>query len=159
MKAERASVELDRRADARPLRQIIDSIRATDPAVAPTIAEFRLLCALAEHDTAGAENALMALGEGPVRLVRANNVVFPRPFIEGLIARMVKDDDKARAAFTAARAEQEKAIKAQPNYGPALCVLGLIDAALGRKEEHCAKAGARSSFFPRRKTHFRVRSC
>jgi len=154
MKAERASVELDRRADARPLRQIIDSIRATDPAVAPTIAEFRLLCALAEHDTAGAENALMALGEGPVRLVRANNVVFPRPFIEGLIARMVKDDDKARAAFTAARAEQEKAIKAQPNYGPALCVLGLIDAALGRKEEALREGRRAIELLPAEKDAF-----
>src|SRR5205814_8487199 len=37
--------------------------------------------------------------------------------------------------FTAARAEQEKIVQAQPNYGPALCVLGLIDAGLGRKEE------------------------
>jgi hypothetical protein len=31
--------------------------------------------------------------------------------------------------------EQEKLIQAQPNYGPALCVLGLIDASLCRKEE------------------------
>jgi hypothetical protein len=38
-------------------------------------------------------------------------------------------------AFTAARAEQEKIVQAQPNYGPALCVLGLIDAALSRKDE------------------------
>src|SRR5207237_7457390 len=41
----------------------------------------------------------------------------------------------ARSAFIAARAEQEKIIQAQPNYGPARCVLGLIDAGLGRKEE------------------------
>ena len=64
---------------------------------------------------------------------------------------MTKDDEKARSAFTAARAEQEKIVQAQPNYGPALCVLGLIDAGLGRKEERCAKAGARSSFFPWKK--------
>jgi hypothetical protein len=31
--------------------------------------------------------------------------------------------------------EQEKTVQAQPNYGPPLCVLGLIDASLGRKEE------------------------
>ncbi len=48
---------------------------------------------------------------------------------------MTKDDDKARSAFTAARAEQEKMVQAQPNYGQAVCVLGLIDAGLGRKEE------------------------
>src|SRR5205814_1474345 len=35
----------------------------------------------------------------------------------------------------AARAQQEKIVQAQPDYGPALSVLGLIDAALGRKEE------------------------
>src|SRR5205809_2954820 len=65
----------------------------------------------------------------------SDNVPFNRPFIDGVIARMTKDDKKARSAFTAARAEQEKIVQAQPNYGPALCVLGLIDAGLGRKEE------------------------
>jgi serine/threonine-protein kinase len=48
---------------------------------------------------------------------------------------MAQDEAGARSAFTAARAEQEKIIQAQPNYGPAVCVLGLIDAGLGRKEE------------------------
>jgi serine/threonine-protein kinase len=48
---------------------------------------------------------------------------------------MEKDDAKARAAFTAARAEQEKLVGARPDDAGALCVLGLIDAALGRKEE------------------------
>jgi serine/threonine-protein kinase len=48
---------------------------------------------------------------------------------------MGHDDAKAYAAFTAARAEQEKVVAEQPDYGPALCVLGLIDAALGRKEQ------------------------
>jgi len=51
-----------------------------------------------------------------------------------LLARVMKDEAKARAAFSKARAEQEKIVQAQPDYGPALCVLGLIDAALGNKE-------------------------
>jgi hypothetical protein len=37
-------------------------------------------------------------------------------------------------AFSAARAQQEKSVQAQPDYGPGWCVLGVIDAALGRKE-------------------------
>ena len=37
-------------------------------------------------------------------------------------------------AFEAARAQQEKIVQGQPDYGPTLCVLGLIDAALGRKD-------------------------
>ncbi len=48
---------------------------------------------------------------------------------------MTNDDAKARSALTEARTEQEKIIQAQPDYGPALCVLGLIDAGLRRKEE------------------------
>ena len=55
-------------------------------------------------------------------------------FGEGLLARMTKDEARARTAFEAARAQQEKIVQAQPDYGPALCVLGLIDAALGRKD-------------------------
>jgi hypothetical protein len=48
---------------------------------------------------------------------------------------MTKDDARAHAAFTAARVAQEKVVKAQPDFGPAWCALGLIDAGLGRKEE------------------------
>src|SRR5437667_1529521 len=48
---------------------------------------------------------------------------------------MTKNDGDARALFMAARTQQEKTVQAEPNYGPPLCVLGLIDAALGRKEE------------------------
>ena len=70
--------------------------------------------------------------EGPLGV---DAVHFPRPFVEGVIARMTNDEHKAQLAFTAARAEQEKTVQAQPDYGPAWCVLGVIDAALGRKEE------------------------
>src|SRR5438093_12811564 len=61
-------------------------------------------------------------------------IILSRSFGEGLLARMTKDEVKARIAFEAARAQQEKIVQAQPDYGPALCVLGLIDAALGRKD-------------------------
>ena len=62
-------------------------------------------------------------------------VFLSRSFVEGLIARMTKDEGKARSAFVAARAEQEKVVQAQPNDSRALGLLGLIDAYLGRKEE------------------------
>ena len=129
-----AYVDFDWKADSQPLHQTIDSIRATNPAAGPSIAHFWLVCVLAERDAAAAKDALMAFGEEAVSFA-PDNVRFNRPFAEGVIARMTKDDAKARSAFTAARAEQEKVVQAQPNYGPALCVLGLIDAGLGRKEE------------------------
>jgi serine/threonine-protein kinase len=93
-----------------------------------------MICALAERDAVAANNTLIAFGENPIAL-SSENVHFNRPFVEGVIARMNHDDAKARSAFTAARSEQEKIVQAQPNYGPALCILGLIDAGLGRKEE------------------------
>jgi len=55
--------------------------------------------------------------------------------VEGVIARMTNDEHKAQLAFTAARAEQQKNVQAQPDYGPEWCVLGVIDAALGRKDD------------------------
>ena len=127
-----ASIEFHSKADTRPLHQTIDSVRATNPAAVPSIADAWLSCALAERDVAAAKNALNAFGEIPLTdyAVHLN-----RPLMEGVIARMMKDEGTARVAFMAARAEQEKAVQAQPNYGPSLCVLGLIDAALGRKEE------------------------
>jgi hypothetical protein len=44
------------------------------------------------------------------------------------------DEARARKAFAAARLEQEQVVQQQKDYGPAFCVLGLIDAALGNKE-------------------------
>jgi serine/threonine protein kinase/Flp pilus assembly protein TadD len=127
-----AFVEFDWKANTRPLHQLIDEIRAKDPASLPNVADSWLGCALAERDPSAAANALATLGENDFR----NEIVkFSPRFAEGLIARMTKDDAKARSAFTAARTEQEKIVQAQPNYGPALCALGVIDAALGRKED------------------------
>jgi TolB-like protein/DNA-binding winged helix-turn-helix (wHTH) protein/Tfp pilus assembly protein PilF len=137
-KAARALVELEWKANTRPLRQLVDSVQTTNPAALADIADTWLLCALAERDAAAAKDALIASGEN----TPLNNDVFRfnRPFVEGIIARMTKDDDKARSAFTNARSEQEKLVQAQPNFGPPLVVLGLIDAALGYNEEALREA-------------------
>ncbi len=131
VKAVRAFVEVDWKADTGPLHQLIDEIRTTNPAAMPKIAFRWLPCALAERDIAAAKDALLASDEFPLGI---NAVNFTRPFAEGVIARMTNDEHKAQLAFTAARTEQEKNVQAQPDYGPAWCVLGVIDAALGRKE-------------------------
>jgi len=132
VKAVRAFVEVDWKADTGPLHQLIDEIRATNPAAMPKIAFRWLPCALAERDIAAAKDALLASDEFPLGQQAGN---FTRPFVEGVIARMTNDEHNAHLAFTAARAEQEKTVQAEPNYGPAWCVLGVIDAALGRKED------------------------
>ena len=62
--------------------------------------------------------------------------------MEGCVARAFGDDARARKAFTAARAEVERKVSEQPDYGPPLCVLGLIDAGLGEKRKPSARAAA-----------------
>jgi TolB-like protein/Tfp pilus assembly protein PilF len=120
------------KADTRPLRQTIDAILAQGPSAIANAADAWFLCALAERDPAAAERALVALGDNDCWSEDAINL--SHSFGEGLLARMTKDEARARTAFEAARAEQEKIVQAQPDYGPTLCVLGLIDAALGRKD-------------------------
>ena len=120
------------KADTRPLHQTIDAILAQGPGAIASAADNWFFCALAERDPAAAERALVALGDNPCWSEGA--IILSRSFGEGLLARMTKDEARARTAFEAARAQQEKIVQAQPDYGPALCVLGLIDAALGRKD-------------------------
>ncbi|MCU1293600.1 MAG: hypothetical protein JWP08_2450 [Bryobacterales bacterium] len=133
VKLERVTAEFYWKADTRPLHQMVDSIRATSPEATQGIAEYWLFYALAERNAAAAKDALIAAGNNDA--LTDDAVVFSRRFMEGVIARMTKDDAGARVAFTAARAEQHQIIQAPESYGPALCVLGLIDAGLGRKEE------------------------
>jgi TolB-like protein/Tfp pilus assembly protein PilF len=127
----RASVDLEWRADPRPLRESIRTILMENPAAAPDLAAQWFYLALCERDSAAVTQALAAIpasGTDP-------DLNFPRSWCEGVAARAKGDAATAQAAFLAARAELEHTVSAQPGYAPALCVLGLIDAALGRKDE------------------------
>jgi len=131
-RATRAEFYVFWKADTRPLHQTIDAILAQGPGAIASAADTWFFCALAERDPAAAERALVAAGDNPCW--NESVIILSRSFGEGLLARMTKDEARARTAFEAARAQQEKIVQAQPDYGPALCVLGLIDAALGRKD-------------------------
>ena len=110
----RATVDLDWRADPRPLHRAIELLRAESPRAVENAADSWFICALAEHDAPAAANALVALGENyfsddAVRLSRA--------FGEGLLARMTKDEGKASSAFTAARARWRRSCRRNPITG------------------------------------------
>jgi TolB-like protein len=130
---DRAGVELYTKADVRPLHQVLESILARNPELLPRIANERLDCALLERDFATAKEILAALRPRPA--FNDGPLHFNYQFGEGFIARMTGDEVAARSAFLASRAEQEKVVRDQPDYAPSLMVLGVIDAALGRKEE------------------------
>jgi TolB-like protein/Tfp pilus assembly protein PilF len=132
MKAGRAFTWLTWKADTRPLHQVIDEVRAKQPAEVGKVADVWFLCALAERDAAAAQAALAALGND---VFGDNATNFSAGFGRALVARMMKDEEKARAVFAAIRPQQEKIVQEQPEYGPAVCVLALIDAGLGRKDE------------------------
>jgi TolB-like protein len=127
----RALVDLHWKANTQPLHQLVERLRLERPASVWQAADNWFLCALAERDWSAAEQALVALGSGP--FWADGTFVLSHPFGEGLLARAMHDEDRAGKAFAAARSEQEQIVQKQKDYGPALCVLGLIDSALGNK--------------------------
>jgi TolB-like protein/class 3 adenylate cyclase len=131
-KAARGLVYLDWKADIRPLHEIVDEIRAKNPQAVQGVADQWFLCALCERDATAAEMALTALGDATFG---DSQTQFDAAFGRALLARMMKDENKARSAFAAIRPEQERIVKAAPDFGPALSILALIDAGLGRKED------------------------
>ena len=69
-KLERAAVDFYWKADPRPLHQMVDSVRATNPSSTQDIADYWLLYALAERDAVAAKNAVIAGGEDPPKQTR-----------------------------------------------------------------------------------------
>ena len=133
VRVERASIDLAWRADPRPLRVAIEAIVTEDPAAATEFPYEWFNLALCEHDPVTANRALAAMKAGGLGSGLGES--FPRAWFEGLAARARGDAAAARAAFASARVEAEATVREQPDYGPSLCVLGMIDAALGRKED------------------------
>ena len=139
-RVQRATADLEWRADTKPLHSTIQTVLDEDPNVAAGLADTWLTLALCERDPAAATQAVVAMtGDS----CRNEGIPLPRFWCEGLAARAGGDADAARAAFSSGRAEIEKTIREQPGYGEALCVLGLFEAGLGRKDE-AINAGRRA---------------
>ena len=131
-KAARAEVEFDWKANIRPFHQLIDELARERPWRSPKCRRWLVWLRAGRTRPCSCCQCF----SGFRRKGLENEAVKYSPhFGEGLIARMTKDDAKAFAAFTAARTDQEKWVRAHPDDAIALCVLGLTDAALGRKEE------------------------
>jgi serine/threonine-protein kinase len=128
----RALVDLDSKAHTQPAHEAIHNIVTEDPSAVDSIAEHWLYLTLCRRDAAEMGRALASLPpEGIVR----RDLLMPRPFCEGLVARARGDAREAERAFSAAHVEMEEILREQPDYAQALCVLGMSDAALGHKED------------------------
>jgi TolB-like protein/class 3 adenylate cyclase/Tfp pilus assembly protein PilF len=129
---QRAKVALHSQADTKPLHTTIDTVLSENPNAAPVVAGEWLLLALYEHDPAAAQRALAAM---PPDGCYDAAIPFPNAWGDGLVGRMRGDQRAAHDAFTKALAELEKMVRDQPDYAEAICALGVVDAALGNKED------------------------
>ena len=130
-KVQRAWVDLQWRADPKPLHMTIETVLAQDPSAVPAIVIQWLELALSERDPVAAEHALAAM---PIGGCRDENIAFPNSWCQGLVARLRGDEPAARDAFANARKELEQIVREQPDYAAALCAIGVVDAALGNKQ-------------------------
>ncbi len=129
----RGLAELDSNATVQPAQAAVQQVLANDPKDAVRIVDRWFPMALCARDANEAKRALGSmLQEG---ITWGANVRTPRSFCEGLVARLAGDNEAAKNAFSEAREEMETVLKKQPDYAEAMSVLGMTDAALGRKED------------------------
>src|SRR4029077_20904655 len=143
--AARAAVAMDWKADIRPLRETINKILQRDPGAAGGFSQYLVTLAFYERNPEAVQRAIAAT---PPTGVGADQVVLPRGFWKGLLGRMRGDATAAHQGFAEARPEIEKRLVGQPDYAPALCALGLMDAGLGEKEKAISEGRRAKELLP-----------
>ena len=128
----RGWLEADQRADTGPGRAAIEKILTKEPGSEkdPFVAHWRLRLALFDRDLDAAGSLAAARSQR-----HGVGGWGGRDFWLGVVARLKGDVAAARAAFMRARTQLEEELRDLPDNLGLLGDLGLIDAALGRKEE------------------------
>jgi TolB-like protein/class 3 adenylate cyclase/Tfp pilus assembly protein PilF len=144
-RVQRAFVDLQWGGDVKPLYNAIEAIVARDEKAAAPISDRWLFLALCEHDKIAAERALAVLARDGCH---DEGIPFPRAWCEGMVEQIGGDQTAARAAFTHARKEIESLLLEQPDYAEGLCVLAMIDAALGKRDRAIQEARRASEMLP-----------
>ncbi|HZR78119.1 MAG TPA: adenylate/guanylate cyclase domain-containing protein [Chthoniobacterales bacterium] len=144
-RVQRAFIDLQWRADTKPLHAAISDAVKQDEKSAGAISDRWIILALSEHDAAGAQRVLQFLGPDGCH---DEGIPFPRAWCEGMAAHLGGDQNAARAAFMRGRDEIEKILHEQPNYAEALSVLAMIDAMLGKKNEALEEARRANELLP-----------
>jgi TolB-like protein len=135
------------RGDTVLLRSQLDELLRTNPGDSPRLAAFYVEVALAERNRAAAEQALRLIpAEGSVDTTL--NVLWPRDWYVGLVAKSFGDASGAEKAFAAARANAVRTTQEQPDYPPGWLILGLLDAGLGHKSDAIAEGKRARELLP-----------
>jgi TolB-like protein/cytochrome c-type biogenesis protein CcmH/NrfG len=132
LKQARARIKLDAVGQPDELCDTLAAILRDQPEATGDVAKAKLECALCQREAAAAENALTLV---PATGIPLHGATFPRAWFEGLLARSLGDESRAREAFAKARSEAERIVGAQPDFAFAHSVLGLIDAGLGHRDD------------------------
>ena len=130
-KVQLAAIPLESRADPKPWRAVVDAIIAADPSSAGALADVCIDLALYERDWPSAQRALATTDAG----CQVSSLPFSHAWCVGVVARASGDTTRAYAAFMEAETEINKILQTHPDYPEGLCVLGLIEAALGQKAQ------------------------
>jgi TolB-like protein/class 3 adenylate cyclase/Flp pilus assembly protein TadD len=128
-------IAFHQRADTEPWHATLEKVLLENPASARDLARGRFFVGLYRRDPSAADRGLAAVSDGTLQGRGIGAVELSRAYAHGLVARMKGDAAGARAAFIAARSEQDKIVRADPDDASKLCALALIDAGLEQKEE------------------------
>jgi serine/threonine protein kinase/tetratricopeptide (TPR) repeat protein len=133
----RAVGSLESRGDLAPLRATLNAAPSGNKSDESLRDLYGIILGLADHDP---DAVLRILARATNSSFVINGVSYPKTWFEGLAARMGGDDAAAKTAFSAARLEVEKAVRADATDGRTLGLLAMIDAGLGRPEEAVREA-------------------
>jgi len=127
-----AMLEVDQNADIQLLKRTLAEVIAEKPEAAEDFAEQSMLIGLYEKDV---NQALAGLASLPPAGCHDQAIPFPNGWCAGRVEQIRGDTGAAARAFREGRAELQKAMDARPNDGPVLCAAGVLDAALGNREQ------------------------
>jgi serine/threonine protein kinase/tetratricopeptide (TPR) repeat protein len=130
----RFQIDVEERADTRPLHAVLEKTLRNNPAVAGSMVADRFILALYERDFAAADRVLASLTDREFGEIKPS-IYFNRAIAEAVIARAKGDVAAAHDAFAAARPKVKKAESEDPSHGGTHAALGLVYAGCGLKEE------------------------
>jgi tetratricopeptide (TPR) repeat protein len=145
IRIQRAGIALESRADTKLLHAVVNTILQQNPNSAAQFADQTFYLALCERDFDAASRALAVMPESGYT---NEGFAFPKAWYEGLLAHAHGDAPGTASAFARARSAVEKTMRSQPDYAQALCLLGLIDAGLGQKEQAIREGREASALLP-----------